>query len=359
MIRRLLLNTPIGMMILLVLASSSLRGVFASDFTLVPATDPLYTQLQTVRNAPWAGALDVTEDSATNVPLTRYELALEATKALIALRARHNADPNWIHTTAPEPIRALRRLCALLKSELPQFKVDVPATLKLLDELAAQTGSATPSPSVTRVALPAVTAQPQEREEPQSLSQRLRVYSALDSLARQANAPFRPTTDAGIQRLRAGASYGLSDDLRLRGEFEKENRLRPPGLREFLAGGSMDSISQNTRTLGASADWAPRPGLTLSGGVTRVDSDNPLNDGLRFESSVGLTGWQNRIALSAHLSRLVPEDSLALGQTAARLNLGVEVTSQIQLKLMYQQLFGATDAGLGNRRFGGGIDFNF
>ena len=82
-------------------------------------------------------------------------------------------------------------------------------------------------------------------------------------------------------------------------------------------------------------------------------------DALRYEGGVGLSGWQNRVALSARLSRLVPEDSLALGVTAARLNLGVGLTSQIQLKLMYQQMFGANAALQNNPRFGGGLDFSF
>ena len=358
MIRRLLLNTHIGMMLLLGVASSS-RGAFATDFTVVPPSDPAYTQLQIIRNAPWAGSWSGTE---TATSLTRYELALETAKSLISLRARHNADANWIRTVSPDSIRALRQLCVSLKSELPQFNVDVPATLKLLDGLLIQTPASTPTPAVAAptptaaITLPRLEA---ENDEAPSLSQRLRVYSALDSLARQANDPFRTAGTSGVQRLRIGASYDLSDSIRLHGEMEREDRTRPAGLRDFLAGTSFDTNAQSTRELEANATWTLRPGLTFSGGVAHVDSDNPLNDGMRFESSLGLTGWQNRVALSAHLSRLVPEDSQALGQTAARLNLGVGLTSQIQLKLMYQQLFGATAAGQTNRRVGGGIDFSF
>src|SRR5690606_26082237 len=131
------------------------------------------------------------------------------------------------------------------------------------------------------------------------------------------------------------------------------------GLREFLAGARPDSAPGNERSLSAGADLTLRPGIVLSGDVARVDADSAFGDGLRFEGGLGLSGWQNRVVLSAHLSRLVPEDSLALGTTAARLNLGVDVTSQIQLTLMYQQLFGAGATQQGNRRFGGGIDFNF
>jgi hypothetical protein len=358
MIRRLLLNTHIGTMLLLTVASSS-RGAFAADFTVVPPSDPAYSHLQTIRTAPWAGSWSGTS-AATS--LTRYELALETAKSLISLRARHNADANWGHTLSPDSIRALRQLCVSFKSELPQFNVDVPATLQLLDGLLTQTTVVAPAPAVAAPTPAATVALPQleaESDKTPSLSQRLRVYSALDSLARQANDPFKVTNTTGVQRLRIGASYDLNNSIRLSGEMEKEDRQRPAGLRDFLAGTSLDASAQSARELEANAIWTLRPGITLSSGVAHIDSDNPLNDGLRFESSLGLTGWQNRIALSAHLSRLVPEDSQALGQTAARLNLGVGLTSQIQLKLMYQQLFGATAAGQTNRRVGGGIDFSF
>ncbi len=358
MIRRLLLNTHIGTMLLLAVAGSS-QAAFATDFTIIPPSDPVYTQLQIIRNAPWAGSWSGT---GATTSLTRYELALETAKSLISLRARHNADANWVRTVSPDSLRALRQLCVTLKSELPQFNVDVPVTLTLLDGLLLQASTnkpvsvvVTPAPTTagTSPSLEAV------KDEGPSLSQRLRVYSALDSLARQAKDPFKVTSSSGVQRLRIGTSYDLSDSIRLHSEMEKEDRQRPAGLRDFLAGTSLDANAQSARELEAGATWTLRPGLTLSGGVSHIDSDNPLSDGLRFESSVGLTGWQNRIALSAHLSRLVPEDSQALSQTAARLNLGVGLTSQIQLRLMYQQLFGATAAGQTNRRVGGGLDFSF
>lgn len=361
MIRRLLLNTHIGMMLVLTVATSS-RGAFASDFSLVPPTDPIYTQLQTVRNAPWTSSWATAgEAAAPAASLTRYELALETAKSLISLRARHNADPDWSRTVSPESLRAMRQLCVALQSELPQFNVDVPATLKLLDGLLSPAQKTEPSPaSAPTLPTPAPTAPlPPATGQAPSLAQRLRIYSALDSLARQANDPFNGTSSNGVQRLRIGASYELGNNLQLHSELEKEDRQRPGGLRDFLAGNSLDINAQNTRELEAGATWTLRPGLTLSGGVAQVDSTNPLSDGLRFESSLGLTGWQNRVALSAHLSRLVPEDSLALSQTAARFNLGVGLTSQIQLKLMYQQLFGATYAGQDSRRFGGGLDFSF
>lgn len=368
--------------------------VFASEFSVVASDAPLQRHLQTVRAAGWSGFGTATSAASTSASLTRYEIALETAKALIAVRARHEADESWSRDASPQALRALRSLSAELKTELAGFEVNIPATLQLLDELIERAAGSTPasSPAASLPATPVLETagspqirsgvQPPRREyEEPSFAQRFRVYSALDSLARSARDPyasrsghdtiftarsrhgFDATSPAGVKQLRAGAAFDVNRHLRLRADFERvgaeDTPARAPGLREFLAGAQADSAIENSRSVGAGADLMLRPGIVLSGDVARVDAASPFRDGLRFEGGLDLSGWENRVVLSAHLSRLVPEDSLALGTTAARLNLGVDVTSQVQLTLMYQQLFGAGATQQGNRRFGGGIDFNF
>lgn len=357
----------------------------ASQFATVAPGDSLQTQLQLVRAAGWSNlGLGATPGGSTPAAMTRYEMALETAKAVIAVRARHNADANWQRTASPAALRALRALCVAFKNELSSFEVNVPTTLNLLDELlagdnkkddsaraAADAGSTPGAPFALRL--------PPRREEfgakaerenlMSSLSQKLRVYAALDSLAREAHDPFAAAPTAfsgGVQHLRAGATFEISPSLQLRANFQNENGLdamRAPGLRDFLNDTAPDFLpapfGASARSIGAGVDMKVWPGVTVSGDVAHLDDFSRYGDALRYDGGIGFSGWQNRVALSAHLSRLVPEDSLALGMTAARLNLGVELTSQIQLKLMYQQMFGAGAALPTNPRFGGGLDFNF
>jgi hypothetical protein len=364
------------------MANGAMANEDVSQFAIVAPDNPLQGELQIVRRAAWntpdssAAQPSSTQAGSTPVALTRYEIALETAKALIAVRARHHADANWHHGIAPQSLRALRALCVAFKTELTGFETNVPATLKLLDELLAEAGTArenalpvpasgsTPAqrvPDVISESLPDETLM-------QSLSQRLRVYSALDSLARQQNDPLAVsdvnTRSGGVRRLRAGATFEVSPELQLRAEFQNQASGRPlvPGLRDFLNADTFHLQNAGfggARSIGAGIDWNLLPGVTVSGGVSRVDEFSRGGNALRYEGGVGFSGWQNRVALSAHLSRLVPEDSLALGTTAARLNLGVGLTSQVQLKLMYQQMFGAGAALQTNPRFGGGLDFSF
>jgi hypothetical protein len=361
----------------------------SSQFATVAPNDPLQAQLQIVRRAGWSNlGLPAAPAGSTPAALTRYEMALETAKAVIAVRARHNADTSWDRVASPQSLRALRALCVAFKSELTGFDVDVTATLNLLDEIllaGKETQAETRRPQAGRTpGTPPALRLTARRDESaneslmQSLSQKLRIYSALDSLARQQNDPFAfdaPTafsvrqnanTDSGgVRRLRTGATFEVNPGLQLRAELQDQNdgdAVRVPGLRDFLNGESSASplhrFDVNTRSIGAGVDLNLRPGVTVSGGVTRVEEFSG-SDALRYEGGVGFSGWQNRVALSAHLSRLVPEDSLALGVTAARLNLGVGLTTQIQLKLMYQQMFGGNAALQTNPRFGGGLDFSF
>lgn len=352
----------------------------ATKFTPVPRDSSLYSHLRTVRTSPAMRSFEAAAE-AEEATLTRYEIALETAKTLIFVRARSKSDAKWAQATTAPALRSLQMLTRLLKTELAEFDIDVDETLTLLNDLIEQT-------QTPRLKLKS--ADPREENAPSislsrfdnektiaSLSQRWRVYSALDSLELQSRDPMgfssdeidifsvqpgntlAPESSAQVKRLRAGTAFNFSDSFRLRADYGHEKSLDAVGLREFLSSTANSPMPQDARTLEAGADWTPRPGLRFSGGVAHVDSLDPQQDGIRFHGEIGLTAWQNRVALSAHLSRLVPEDSLALSQSAARLNLGVGITSQLQLKLMYQQLFGAGELGRENHRFGGSIDFSF
>jgi hypothetical protein len=368
-----------------------------SQFSVIAPGDPLQAELQIVRRAGWGNlGLAAAPAPSTPVAMTRYEMALETAKSLIAVRARQNADSNWHRTVSPQALRALRALCAGLQSELTGFEVNVPATLNFLDTLLAdagklddtQTGGA---PQVGSTPNPRSVLNLQAGRDDfakgsnggslvQSLSQKLRVYSALDSLARQERDPLtareygptafsfrRDNATNDMQRLRAGATFEVNPGLQLHADVTSQtaenNTARVPSLRDFLSGTSAESLgapfSQSAGSVGAGLDLKVLPGVVFSSDVARVSSSSHTGDALRYDGGLELSGWQNRVALSAHLSRLVPEDALALGATAARLNLGVGLTSQIQLKLMYQQMFGANAALQGAPRFGGGLDFSF
>lgn len=353
----------------------------ATKFAPVPKESTLYTHLSTLRNSSWIRSFD-TIASDTKEPLTRYEIALETAKTLIFVRARSQSDQKWEHSATIAELRSLQMLTRMLKAELAEFDIDVDETLLFLNDLIVK---------AQEPQLKLKATEPREREEAASvsfsrfeneetiasLSQRWRIYSALDSLEQQSRDPMGVSTDeidifsvqpgntlspesnAQVKRLRAGTAFNFSDSFRLRADYGHEKNVDNVGLREFLSSSANSPMTQSARTLEAGADWSPRPGLTFSGGIAHIDSEDPTQDGIRFQGGIGLTAWQNRVALSAHLSRLVPEDSLALSQSAARLNLGVGITSQLQLKLMYQQLFGEGELGRENRRFGGSIDFSF
>jgi hypothetical protein len=377
------------------------------EFSVVPAGDPLYAHLSDVRGAGWS-----TLTAETSAAMTRYEMALETAKALIAVRARQRADENWA-TTAPKPaLQSLRALCAGLQSELTRFDIDsksaiaelgkwidsgeksrtspVEATINapLASDAFSVGSNSAGSNSVGSVSMDAMNrfsfasaTRPGADGESATLqiplSQRLRVYGAVASLARSAYDPLQSerSTPNGSLHLgensrssfgSAGASLALTNWLQLRGEASRRataSTLSGALGKPFLD--SQSSASGNERSLGGGVDLTISPGIVLSGDVAHFKSEGGLLSGLsafsgtRYAGGLELSGWQNRVALSANLSRLVPEDSLALSMTAAQLNLGVGLTQQISLKLLYQQLFETPQQARGNRVFAGGININF
>ena len=367
------------------------------EFAVVPAGDVMYTHLNTVRSAGWS-----TLTGAAPATMTRYEMALEVAKALITVRARQRADARGA-TTAPAPaFHALRALCSGLQAELARFDIDSRSTtieLEKMIELSsapsippANSTRTSPSRNSSSINIPASietanvpSLQGMARGDANReatleipLSQRLRVFGAVSSLARSANDPLQNNRSTATGSLRlggnsrasfgsAGASLALTDWLRMRGQASRRSTSRSLGrtLGGQVFENSATPAGGNERSIGGGVDLTLSPGVVLSGDVAHFKTEGGLLPGLasftgtRYAGGLELSGWQNRVALSANLSRLVPEDSLALSVTAAQLNLGVGLTQQISLKLLYQQLFETPQQARSNRVFAGGININF
>jgi hypothetical protein len=366
--------------------AAATRADLTREFTVVPAGDLLYTYLGALRSISLNSADEATGTSAVpdkTATMTRYEMALEVAKALITLRARQQADSHWASTLPPASLRSLRALCLALQSELARFNVDSKTTIALLDSW-LQSPTATDTPAnrpvlSTDMSLDHTTprAVPATRETVLKLplSQRLRVYGAVTSLARSSRDPLQPNEiDSSSSTLRLsqtssqnfgslGGALALTDRIQLRGEVAHRPIART--LREAFDRNANVAGADGEHSIGGGVDFALWPGVTLSGDVAHLQTSGGLLAGLsqfsgtKYEGGVGLSGWQNRVALSANLSRLVPEDSLAFSMTAAQLNLDVGVTQQLSLKLLYQQLFETPQQPRGERMIAGGININF
>jgi hypothetical protein len=239
-----------------------------------------------------------------------------------------------------------------------------------------------------------------------SLSQRLRVSAALSSLARDAGDPFG---DAAVRRVGLGASTSGGSIRARSADFEPvRSGLRASALRDIAAGATYD-VTDWLRVRAAYAALAPSSqptglralegsstttallspgalgvlgagqsvgggvdvdllGLTLSGDVARIGLRNPAGaarasdlwstGGTRFAGGARVSAFDNRLGLSVNLSRLVPEDTSMLSQSAAGLNLDIG-GDRLRLKLLYQQLFGTSARGQADRVIAGGVNISF
>ena len=387
------------------------RPVLADEFETVPAGDPIYAQLATVAKAGWLSA-----PRGSNQGLTRYEVALETAKAIFAVTAHHRADRTWDASASRPALGALRSLTTVLRVELKSLDVDAGETLTLLNGILKpgsgdvparpiepsgvvfNKGSAVTRPVDDQTRQPFMAAAPltaftgrdgswrhvgspngfnmtnggqqmAEGELNLPLSQRLRVRTAYLALAHAASDPFgdaasdgarlaQPNAPGGSSAkpsvLSAGANFSVTSWLQLGASYaHRTNDPRTNWLPDPLAlGREEDSLNSNVDVVLGS--------LRLSGDYSHVSSDNPqFSNGTRIGGGVGLTAWQNRLSLNANLSRLVPEDSFALSQTAAALNIGVDVTQRMSLNLLYQQMFGAQNPARPDRVVAGGLSISF
>lgn len=364
----------------------------ADDFDTIPSRDRIYSDLSDLRRAPWNNTQGAPEHT-----LTRYEVAIETARAILKISAPGAERASF--AASRNSLRALRRLTEVLRPELTRLDINVPDTLKLLDSLLN-------SPATEKPAFSASATMPHTAISPHglqgnlsdarvNLSQRLRVYSAVSSLARDATDPFgdaagfasrqvaplaRPGTlgaavvgspsisnalprQALVGGIQAGASLALTDWMQVRANFA-QNQLMPGTVAgDFRLRAPLLDGAHAARSIGTGVDVALLSGLRFSGDVTRIAALNPDGDaarrGTRFGGALNLNAWQNRLSLSANLSRLVPEDAQILPSTAAEFNLGAEVTRRVSLNLTYQQMFSAHSNNPNNRLVSGGISVKF
>ncbi len=384
-LRRIVLRTPRGAALVCLLGIGVLSGAptaRADEFSTIATGDPIYTQLATLRQSVRSG------DAIAAHALTRYEVAIETAKAILKVNAQRNANPNALPANR-SALHALRALTVALRPELSRLDIDVAATLRLLDGLTSTSAKATETAS-ERVPVSA----PKLKDKDNSVARRLRVYSALSAVARDTDDLFGDNTSdfaahgllaprsglvgsavSGSPALavaqpaalsgtvKTGAAIGLTNWMQVRAGYEARN-LSPGnapwnGLRAPMLAGAREE-----RSLGTGMDIALPLGLTVSGDVARVAATSLRSGyagqrGTRYGGALNLSAWQNRLSLSANLSRLVPEDSQKLSSTATEFNLGVGVTNRMQLTLLYQQMFSANRPAGSDRSLSGGISVKF
>ena len=383
----------------------------ADEFTTLAAGDPIYAQLaQLTQLKVGRGALT----PARNVTsLTRFEAALSTARSYFLLLDAEKAGKPSPYSR--EGAKAMRDLAASLRPELLKLDVDPDAVVALADKVAhgpltagvpvartegtddfAPLRGGARSVSAAGVTLPAVAMRtvgtrtaPAGTPLPGAalltrgglagplpasgraslsgaeipLSQRLRVGTALLAMQRDSTDIFGDGTGGrgGVASPRpVGTAATITYD------FNSYLRVRAGGSRRTLGAESVGASSALAAPIfsGATRASAAGGGVDLSLGSVRVSTDveRLVSDhgtlGTRVGGGVGLNAWQNRLSLSANLSRLVPEDSAVLSSTAAELNVGVDVTRRLSLNLLYQGLF--TDQTVNNAsRVAGGITLNF
>ncbi|MBW3635296.1 MAG: hypothetical protein KY445_02365 [Armatimonadetes bacterium] len=352
-------------------AFSALQTARADEFSLLPTGDPIYGQLSGLARP----------GEAKPASLTRYEAALQTARALIEIQ---NRDPKRV---SGAQWRALKGLVTALRSELSQLGVDVGAALELAQNglkpakapaieapvdftprtapvktTAPRTGAlllSSPGPSDasvrnTSIAIP--------------LSQRLRVESARLAVERSTQDPFAASFGAaprgGISQ--GGAAQKLASQNTLSYDFSRWLTLRAATSQRELGGAQGDSPllsaplfagATEAKAAGGGLDFNVGPDFKISTEIERLRADTGAS-AARIGGGAELSLWQNRLSMSMHLSRLLPEDEATLSATAAQLGVGVDVSRRLSLNLLYQGLFAESkDNNAG--RVSGGVSLSF
>ena len=345
-------------------SSSSAR---ADAFSPIPTGDPIYRQLSAL------GSLSDTKTLQSSANLTRYEAALQVARAAAIVGAKPEAlgRSGW---------RSLRDLTLSLKGELRQLGVDVNEVLAACSrQLDAPVRPTLPAPAPVRSSgkrpgsapAPASFLNPAPSPSTRGLLQsnlnlpllgRTRVEAALLAMQRDTQDPLFSAHSALGTRSNAAqfagksASVGVDVNSWLRvGAMASERRLGLLGDNAPALNAPLFAGAREARGFGGSLQLSPVDGVSLSTEVERLSTDLGTR-GTRFGGGIGLSAWQNRLTLSAHLSRLQPEDRAALPATATELNLGVGVTQRLSLNLLYQGLFSSQSE---TSRLAGGLNFRF
>lgn len=370
-----------------------LNNARADVFAPVPAGSVLYTQLSALQSAAWEN--DITGKTARlSKPgeLTRYEFSIEIAKSAIDFNAHRQANPLWLNTVPRAELRALRALVLEFSTELAEFHVDAQRITSVIDDVLRS--PATPAPS-KQINLKSQTTTAHtldlgafphsstfnltdSAESPVlnfSLSKQFALYAQLTTpsgaLLHAAPQATPSTVASGVvaegnTALSAGANMNINDWLSLRAGYAFNQNNLPQTLQQTLLArntNSWFSALGATDSIGGGVDVKVSPGLTLSGGISRLslNAANGLYDvsGTQLEGGVGVSGLNNRLLLSARLARLLPDDAASLASTAARLNLDLALSNNLSVNLLYQQMFSLSPQQDGKSTFAGGLNIHF
>jgi hypothetical protein len=110
-------------------------------------------------------------------------------------------------------------------------------------------------------------------------------------------------------------------------------------------------------SVGGGLDWTPRSGVTLSTNIENIRGGRQLV-GTRLSGDVGVSAFNNRVSLVANLSRLQMEN-VDDASTLAGVNVGVGVSENVSLNLLYQRLFSTPSPSRSDQVVAGGVSIKF
>lgn len=331
----------------------------SDEFTVVPMGDVAYKQLALLAPTGW-----IETRSAPRTPLTRYEIATEAVRAYVTLRARREAGQVFVATPQSlAALRALREMAGKFQVELRALGVDAGETEQLCDELTRRISSTSRNapagigaPRAVPIRAPiASTQQPrlvgsQQMQLALPLSGRLRFEALVSKLQRDARDPFGDTDDAMPRSAQAGVAFSLTNRVALRA-FGGQARIAS-------ATNSVEATRFNTA--GGGVSLALPRGVQLRGDFERLSARASGNsDWNRLGGELGFSAWENRLSLRANWSRMLPIDTRLLPSTASGVDVELGVSERLQLTLLYRQLFHERDEVAANRVVSGGINIKF
>jgi hypothetical protein len=198
-------------------------------------------------------------------------------------------------------------------------------------------------------------------------SQRLRVGTALvaaeragkDSFAAPVGTATRPGSTVGgltSVALENSLSYDLSRWLTVRAA-SSQRTLSGAGDDSPLFAAPFFAGAGEAKATGGELDVSVGSALKFSTQVEKLRADTGATAS-RIGGGASLSTWQNRLSMSMHLSRLLPEDQAALPATAAQLGVGLDVSRRLSFNLLYQGLF-AESKNNNAGRVSGGVNLSF
>ncbi|MEO6907899.1 MAG: hypothetical protein ABI210_08420 [Abditibacteriaceae bacterium] len=372
-------------------------GIFAGNahsdaFSQVPTGSVLYTQLATLHNATWENDISGKAPRLSkSTELTRYEFAIEIAKSAIDFSAHRQAKPAWLATVPRSELRSLRALMLEFSVELAGFNVNTKDITDSIDGVLRSPESA-PVPkqpvslkmqteadhSLLLGSFPLSSSLNLTNSQPDTLNVPLsKQFEFYAQLTTPPNAMLHvipqslPTETSSVESqanttLNAGANMSINNWLSLRAGYAFNQNNQPQTLQQTLFASNNNSWFSTlgeTDSIGGGLDVKVSPGLTLSGGISRLSMNAVRGQsdfsGTQLEGGVGVSGLDNRLLLSARLARLMPDDAASLASTAARLNLDFALSNSLSFNLLYQQMFSLSPQQDGKSTFAGGVNIHF